>query len=100
MVSEWYKDSTSGRFPQGKDGGCQGENMVWFCGMANLRMQVRPKAKSSRLVTVTIDAGAFERLAAGFGMFSGEFVESIEDAERDAKAGRVRKIKSLRDLDR
>jgi hypothetical protein len=47
---------------------------------------------------VEIDAGQFERLAAQFGFFGDDFLKSIDQAEKDIRAGRVRKIKSLREL--
>jgi hypothetical protein len=45
-----------------------------------------------------MDAARFEKLAADFGFFSKDFLRSLERAEKDVKAGRVRRIKSLREL--
>jgi len=45
-----------------------------------------------------MDADRFEKLAADFGFFSKDFLRSLEQAEKDVKAGRVRKIQSLKDL--
>ena len=45
-----------------------------------------------------MDAEKLERLAAACGLFSPDFLKSLEQAERDYKAGRVRKIKSLKEL--
>ena len=47
---------------------------------------------------IEMDADRFEKLAADFGFFSKDFLQSLEQAEKDVKAGRVRKIQSLKDL--
>ena len=39
-----------------------------------------------------------ERLAAEFGFFGKEFLKSLERAEKDVKAGRIRKVQSLKQL--
>ena len=49
-------------------------------------------------VVVEMDAERFERLAADFGLFSRDFLASRARAERDIKAGRLTKIKSLKDV--
>lgn len=63
--------------------------------MATLEMTV--KKKNNRVV-VEMDAERFEKLAADFGLFSAEFLSSLGRAERDLKAGRLRKIESLKEL--
>ena len=45
-----------------------------------------------------MDANRLERLAADFGMLNPDFLKAVEQSERDYKAGRFRKIKSLREL--
>jgi len=45
-----------------------------------------------------MDADKFERLAADLGLFSPEFLKSLNRAEKDYKAGRIKKIKSLKEL--
>ena len=47
---------------------------------------------------VEMDADQFEKLAANFGFFSKEFLRSLERAEKDVKAGRIRKVQSLKQL--
>jgi len=47
---------------------------------------------------VEMDAEHFERLAADFGLFSRDFLASLARAERDIKADRLTKIKSLKDV--
>ncbi len=45
-----------------------------------------------------MDAGKFERLAANLGLFNSEFLKSLDQAEKDCHAGKIRKIKSLKEL--
>ena len=66
--------------------------------MASLSIAIKPKIDHSRRILVELDAERFERLAANLGFFSAEFLKSLERAERDYKEGRVRKIKSLKEL--
>ena len=54
--------------------------------------------KTSKKFAVEIDRHGFERLADSLGFFSKEFTASIERAEADIRAGRVKKLRSLRDL--
>ena len=54
--------------------------------------------KRKNRVLVEMDAARFEKLAADFGFFSKDFLRSLVRAEKDVKAGRVRRIKSLREL--
>ena len=49
-------------------------------------------------VVVEMDAERFERLAADFGLVGREFLASLARAERDIKADRLTKIKSLKDV--
>ncbi len=61
------------------------------------KLKLKIKQKSSNLV-VEMDAGRFEKLAASFGMFNPDFLKSVKRAESDYKKGRVKKIKSLKEL--
>jgi hypothetical protein len=63
--------------------------------MASLELTIK---KRNHRVLIEMDADQFEKLAADFGFFSKDFLESLEQAEKDAKAGRVRKIESLKEL--
>jgi len=56
--------------------------------------------KRNHRVLVEMDADQFEKLAANFGFFSKEFLSSLERAEKDVKAGRIRKVQSLKQLRR
>jgi hypothetical protein len=58
-------------------------------------LEVTIKKKNNRVV-VEMDADRFEKLAADFGLFSEDFLNSLGRAERDVKAGRLTKIKSLK----
>ena len=51
-----------------------------------------------KYLLVEFDINRFERIAAALGMFSEDFLASIDRAEKDVKAGRVHKLKSLADL--
>ncbi len=63
--------------------------------MASLELTIK---KRNHRVLIEMDADRFEKLAADFGFFSKDFLRSLEQAEKDVKAGRVRKIQSLKDL--
>ena len=63
--------------------------------MASLELTIK---KRNHRVLIEMDADRFEKLAADFGFFSKDFLESLEQAEKDVKAGRVRKIQSLKEL--
>lgn len=51
-----------------------------------------------RYVTLTFDADRFERLAEVFGLYNPDFLESLDRAEANIRAGQLRKIKSFKDL--
>ena len=55
------------------------------------------KARKSTF-TVEFDADRFERIAAALGMFSDEFLASLDRAEKEVKAGKTKKLHSLKDL--
>ncbi len=65
--------------------------------MASLNITIKEKNRSGKRI-VEIDADQFEKLAAIFGFFNPEFLESLDRAEKDVKAGRVKRLKSLKDL--
>lgn len=65
--------------------------------MASLNMQFSPQG-TGKDILVKINADQFERLAATFGFFNPEFLKSLQRAEKDIKQGRMRKLKSLKDL--
>ena len=63
--------------------------------MSSLELTIK---KRNHRVLVEMDADQFEKLAANFGFFSKEFLSSLERAEKDVKAGRIRKVQSLKQL--
>ncbi len=64
--------------------------------MASLEITI--KQKGPRKVTIEFDADKFEKLAAVFGFLNPELIKRLDKAERDVKAGKIRKINSLKDL--
>lgn len=67
--------------------------------MKTLPVTITKKLKNRKTTfMVEFDADRFEQVAAALGMFSDEFLASIDRAEKDIKAGRVHKLKSLADL--
>ncbi|KKQ22131.1 MAG: hypothetical protein A3G45_01205 [Candidatus Staskawiczbacteria bacterium RIFCSPLOWO2_12_FULL_37_15] len=65
--------------------------------MVSLSLTIKEgKNKSHKMVE--FDVREFEKLAALFGMFNPDFLKSVARAEKDIKAGRVREIKSLKEL--
>lgn len=63
-----------------------------------LPVKIRKKGSKATTYRIEVDADRLERIAAALGLFSNEFLESLDRAERDVKAGRVHKLKSLADL--
>ena len=83
----------------------QDRSLFYFgsCGtvitMNTLPITITKKEKANKTTfMVEFDADRFEQVAAALGMFSDEFVASIDRAEADIKAGRVHKVSSLREL--
>lgn len=66
--------------------------------MASLAVTIKPETNKPRKILIELDAEKFERLAANFGFFNPEFLKSLERAEKDYQTGKIRKIKSLKDL--
>jgi len=65
-----------------------------YKNMASMNIQIKNNSQNQKMV-IELDAVKFEKLVASFGFFSDDFCESVERAEKDYKAGRVKKIKSL-----
>lgn len=67
----------------------------------NLSLTIKPKMTSrggQKKFIVEMDADKLERMAAAFGLFNPEFLESVARAERDYAAGRVYDVESLEKL--
>ena len=65
--------------------------------MASLTITIKPYKKEKKII-IEMDLDKFERLAASLGFFNPEFLKSLKKAEKDYKAGRIKKIKSLKEL--
>ena len=63
--------------------------------MSSLELTIK---KRNHRILVEMDADRFQKLAADFGFFSKDFLKSLEQAEKDVRAGRIRKIDSLKEL--
>ena len=66
--------------------------------MVSLNITIKDKQNRSRRATIELDADKFEKLAGIFGLFNPDFIKSLSRAEKDCKAGKIRKIKSLKEL--
>ena len=66
--------------------------------MALLHITIRQDKKHPRKTVVEFDADQFEKMAAAFGFFNPEFVKDMEESEKDYRAGRVKRLRSLKDL--
>lgn len=67
--------------------------------MTSLNISIKTQVKqNNKKIVVELDANKFEKIAGDFGLFNPEFLDSVNRAEKDYKAGRVQKIKSLRSL--
>lgn len=67
--------------------------------MKTLPVTITKKAKNNKATfTVEFDANRFERVAAALGMFSNDFLVSMDKAEKEVKAGKTKKLSSLKDL--
>ncbi len=65
---------------------------------SSLSIRIKPRTKHSRKILVEMDADKLEKLAANLGFFSLDFLESLGKAEKDYRAGKVKKVKSLKEL--
>lgn len=66
--------------------------------MASLAVKVRVPARRERKIVVELNAVQFERLAANFGFYNPDFLESAGRAEREISQGKARRLRSLRSL--
>ncbi len=66
--------------------------------MTNVVFKIKKSEKRPKNITVSFDADKFERVAANFGLFRPEFLDSLNRAEKDIQEGRFKKIKGLASL--
>ena len=65
--------------------------------MATLTIAQKP---SSRRINVEINLDQWEKLADAFGFYRPEFLATLKQSLKESKAGRVRKIRSLKELEK
>jgi len=66
--------------------------------MVSLNITIKDGKNRKHKAMVELDADKFEKLAAIFGLFNPDFLKSLARAEKDIKAGRVTKLRSLKNL--
>jgi len=66
--------------------------------MSSLTIRIKPRANHPQKILVEMDIKKFEKLAADLGLFNPEFLKSLNRAEKDYRAGRFKKVKSLKEL--
>ena len=66
--------------------------------MVPLNITIKEGQNHPRKAMIELDADKFEKLAGIFGLFNPNFLESLSRAEKDYKAGRTKKIKSLKEF--
>lgn len=74
--------------------------LCYAFGMNILTLTIRPSIKQERKVRVELDAEQFERLAAGLGFFTSQFVASVDRAEKEIAEDKTRRLRSLKDFRR
>lgn len=72
---------------------------MYLMYMVSLPVTLRsPSVRTSRRMVVEIDVRRLEKLADALGMYNPDFLASLSRAEADVRAGRVKKVKTLKDL--
>ncbi|MFA4906488.1 MAG: hypothetical protein WC645_08305 [Candidatus Margulisiibacteriota bacterium] len=66
--------------------------------MASLAITLKATKDSARKILIEMDADKFERLAASLGLFNPAFLKSVDKAEKDYRAGKFKRIGSLKEL--
>lgn len=66
--------------------------------MVSMNITIKDGKNRKHRAMVELDADKFEKLAAIFGLFNPDFLKSLAKAEKDIKAGRITKLRSLKDL--
>lgn len=63
--------------------------------MKTLPIKIEKKAKTYH---IEMNVDRFERVAAALGMFNPEFLASLERSEKEIRAGKLKRLHSLKDL--
>jgi hypothetical protein len=58
------------------------------------------RKSNSRVINIEVNLDQWERLADIFGFYQEQFIKSLKKSIRESKEGRVRKIKSLLELEK
>ena len=66
--------------------------------MTPLAITIKSPKRSDRKILIEMDADKFERFAADLGFFNPAFLKSLDRAEKDIRAGKIYKLKSLKEL--
>lgn len=66
--------------------------------MGSLTITIKQAKNRPKKILIEMDVEKLERLIAALGLFSPDFLKSVDQAEKDYKAGKIRKIKSLKEL--
>lgn len=55
---------------------------------------------SARKIKVEVNLDQWEKLADAFGFYRPEFIKTLKQSIKESRTGRVRKVESLKDLER
>ncbi|MEK7151481.1 MAG: hypothetical protein AAB784_02080 [Patescibacteria group bacterium] len=64
----------------------------------SLNITVQSIPRHPKKILVEMDADKFEKLAAGLGLFSDDFMDSLARAENEYRKKKYKKVASLKDL--
>lgn len=66
--------------------------------MMNLALGIVKKSRHPRKIFVEVDAYRLERLADALGFYNPDFLHSLGRAEQDIRFGRVKRLRTAKDL--
>ena len=72
-------------------------SLCYIFAMTTLAIIQKP---SARKITVEVNLDQWEKLADTFGFYKPEFIKTLKQSIKESRAGRVRKIESLKDLEK
>ena len=61
-------------------------------------IQLNLKSSNDSKLLIELDANKFERLLADFGYFNDDFLKSVDQAEKEVKSGKTKKLRSLKSV--
>lgn len=71
--------------------------VLCYTDRMNQTMAIKTTSVGKKII-VELDANRLERLASNLGFYNHDFLKSVDKAERDYRAGRVREVASLSEL--